>query len=55
MPANLLQRGKLGDQRYAGKVKIKKGIRRLKVPNWKTLVQHRGRWKEVVEKVKPLH
>jgi len=30
----------------------KKDIQRLKVPNWKTLVQERGRWKEVVEKVK---
>jgi len=33
----------------------KKAIQRLKVSNWKTLVQDRGRWKEVVEKVKPLH
>jgi len=54
MPANLFQRGKWGDQRYTGKVKIKKAIQRLKVPNWKNLVQDRGRWKEVVEKVKPL-
>ena len=25
---------------------VKKDIQRLKVPNWKTLVQERGRWKE---------
>jgi len=24
---------------------IKKDIQKLKVPNWKTLVQERGRWK----------
>jgi len=27
---------------------VKKDIQRLKVPNWKTLVQDRRRWKEVV-------
>ena len=27
----------------------------LKVPNWKTLVQDRSRWKEVVETAKTLH
>ena len=31
---------------------IKKFIQRLKLPNWKTLVQERGRWKEVVGKPK---
>jgi len=34
---------------------VKKDIQRLKVPNWKTLVQERGRWKEVVGNVKTLH
>jgi len=34
---------------------VKKDIRRLKVPSWKTLVQDRRRWKEVVEKAKTLH
>ena len=34
---------------------VKKDIQKLKVPNWKTLVQDRRRWKEVVEKAKPLH
>ena len=33
---------------------VKKDIQRLKVPNWKTLVQNR-KWKEVVEKVTTLH
>ena len=33
----------------------KKYIQGLKVPNWKTLVQERGRWKEVVGKAKSLH
>jgi len=34
---------------------VKKDIQRLKLPNWKTLVQERGRWKEVVGKAKTLH
>ena len=34
---------------------VKKGIQKLKVPNWKTFVQDRRRWKEVVEKAKTLH
>jgi hypothetical protein len=35
-------------------VDVKKDIQRLKVPNWKTIVQDR-RWKGVVEKAKTLH
>jgi hypothetical protein len=34
---------------------VKKDIKKLKVPNWKTLVQDRRRWKELVEKAKTLH
>ena len=34
---------------------VKKDIQRLKVPNWKTLVQDRRRWKEVVGRAKILH
>jgi hypothetical protein len=34
---------------------VKKDIQKLKVPNWRTLVQHRRRWKELVEKDKTLH
>jgi hypothetical protein len=33
---------------------VKKDIQKLKVPNWRTLVQDR-KWKEMVEKVKILH
>ena len=48
-------------KRPAGRPKIrwedgvKKDMQRLKVPNWKTLVQDRRSWKEVVGKVKTLH
>ena len=34
---------------------VKKDIQRPKVPNWKTLVHHRRRWKEMVGKAKTLH
>jgi len=34
---------------------VKKDIQKLKVPNCKTYVQDRRRWKEVVEKAKTLH
>jgi len=34
---------------------VKKDIKRLKLPNWMTLAQERGRWKEVVGKAKTLH
>ena len=33
---------------------VKNDIQRSKVPNWKTLVRDRRRWKEVVEKAKTL-
>jgi hypothetical protein len=33
---------------------VKKDILKLKVPNWRTLVQDRRRWKELVEKAKTL-
>jgi len=48
------QRGQREDQSYAGRMMLK-DIRRLKVPNWKILVQDRRRWKEVIEKAKILH
>ena len=54
-PGNPFQRGQQEDQRYAGRVILKKDIQRLKVPNWKTFVQDRRRWKEVAEKTKILH
>jgi heme oxygenase len=34
---------------------VKKDIQKLKVPNWKTVVQDRRNWKELVEKAKTLH
>jgi hypothetical protein len=34
---------------------VKKDLQRIKVPNWKTFVQERGRWKEVVQKARTLH
>jgi hypothetical protein len=33
---------------------VRKDIKKLKVPNWKTLAQYRGRWRELVEKAKTL-
>jgi len=33
---------------------VKKDIQKLKVPNWKTLAQDRGRWRELFEKTKTL-
>jgi len=33
---------------------VRKDIKKLKVPNWKTLAQDRGRWRELVEKAKTL-
>jgi hypothetical protein len=34
---------------------IKKDTWKLKVPNWRPLVQDRRRWKELVEKAKTVH
>jgi hypothetical protein len=34
---------------------VKKDIHKLKVPNWRTLVQDIRRWEELVEKTKTLH
>jgi hypothetical protein len=34
---------------------VTKDTQKLKVPNWRTLVQDRRRWKELVEKAKLLH
>jgi hypothetical protein len=33
---------------------LEKIYRSWKVPNWKTLAQDRGRWRELVEKAKTL-
>jgi hypothetical protein len=34
---------------------VKKEIQKLKVPNWKTLVRDRRKWKEMVGKARTLH
>jgi hypothetical protein len=34
---------------------VKKSVQKLKLSNWKTLVQDRRRWKELVEKAKTLN
>jgi hypothetical protein len=34
---------------------VKKDIVKLKVPNWRTLVQDISRWNKLVEKAKTLH
>jgi hypothetical protein len=34
---------------------VRKDILKLKVPNWRTLVQDRRRWKELVENAKTFH
>jgi hypothetical protein len=34
---------------------VEKGMQKLKLPNWRILVQDRRRLKELVEKAKPLH
>ena len=34
---------------------VRKDIQKIKAPNWKTLVQDRRRWKELIEKAKTLH
>jgi len=56
----MLKPGKMNeiaeDQRYAGRTMLEKiRIQKSKVPNWKTLVHDRRRWKELVEKAKTLH
>jgi hypothetical protein len=33
---------------------VRKDIQKVNVPNWKTLAQDRGRWRELVEKAKTL-
>ena len=54
-PGNPFQRGQLGRPKIRWEDDVKRDIQRLKVPNWKTLVQDRRRWKEVVGKAKTLH
>jgi len=51
----LISKRPMGRPKIRWEDHVKKDIQRLKVPNWKTLVQDRRRWKEVVEKAKTLH
>jgi hypothetical protein len=44
-----------GRQKTRWEQDVKKHILKLKVQNWRTLVQDRRRWKELVEKAKTLH
>ena len=45
----------MGRPKIRWEIDSRKDIWRLKVPNWKTFVQDRRRWKEVVDKAKTLH
>jgi hypothetical protein len=50
-----ISKGPTGRPKIRWEDGVKKDIQRLRVSNWKTLVQDRRRWKEVVEKTKTLH
>jgi hypothetical protein len=50
-----ISRRPIGRPKISWEDDVRKYIQKLKVPNWKTLVQNRRRWKEMVEKTKTLH
>jgi hypothetical protein len=50
-----ISRRPIGRPKIGWEDDIRKDIQKLKVPNWKILVQDRRRWKEMVEKAKTLH
>ena len=50
-----ISRKPVGRPKTRWEVDVRKDIQKSKVPNWKTLVQDRRRWKELVEKAKTLH
>jgi hypothetical protein len=50
-----ISRRPIGRPKIRWEDEVRKDIQKLKVPNWKTLVQDRRRWKELVEKAKTLH
>jgi hypothetical protein len=52
---NPISRRPIGRPKIRWEDDVRKDIQTLKVPNWKTLVQDRRRWKELVEKTKTLH
>jgi hypothetical protein len=51
---NPISRRPIGRPKTQWMDNVRKDIQKLNVPNWKTLVQDRRRWKELVEKAKPL-
>jgi hypothetical protein len=50
-----ISRRLIGRQKIRWEDDVRKDIQKLKVPNWKILVQDRRRWKELVERAKTLH
>jgi hypothetical protein len=44
----------VGRLKTRGEADVKADVRKMKVPNWKTIVQDRTKWKGVVEKTKTL-
>jgi len=50
-----ISRRPIGRPKICWEDDVRKDIQKSKVPNWKTLVQDRRRWKELVEKAKTLH
>jgi hypothetical protein len=49
-----MSRGPVGRPKTRLMDDVRKDIQKLKVPNWKTLAQDRGRWMELVEKANTL-
>jgi len=50
-----ISRRPIGRPKICWEDDVRKDIQKSKVPYWKTLVQDRRRWKELVEKAKTLH
>jgi hypothetical protein len=50
-----ISRRPIGRPKICWEDDVRKDIQKLKVPNWKNLVQDRRRRKELVEKAKTLH
>jgi hypothetical protein len=50
-----ISRWPIGRPKISWEDDVRKDIQKLKVPNWKILIQVRKRWKELVEKAKTLH
>ena len=50
----LISKRPIGRPKTHWEGEVRKDTQKLKVPNWKTLVEDRRRWKELVEKAKTL-